>query len=78
MLNKQLGVGGGGKRLHCVASGILVLGPGVKLVPSAMEARSLNLWTTGEVLITDFTVFYEFICIFHLSIISMFYSLLLG
>lgn len=61
-----------------MASGILVLGPGVKLVPSAMEARSPNLWTTGEVLINDFTVFYELIYIFYLSIISMSYSLLLG
>ena len=61
-----------------MASGILVLGPGVKLMPSAMEARSLNLWTTGEVLINDFTVFYELIYIFYLSIISNSYSLLLG
>lgn len=74
MLSKQWGGGG----LHCVASGILVLGPGVKHVPSTIEAQSLNLLTTVEVLISDFTVFYERICIFYLSIISKFYSLLLG
>ena len=34
---------------YCVACGILVPGSGIKLVPSAVEARSLNHWTAREV-----------------------------
>ena len=35
--------------LHCPTCGILVPGPGIKLSPSALEAQSLNHWTTREV-----------------------------
>ena len=28
-----------------------LLGPGIKSAPPAVEVQSLNLWTTGEVLI---------------------------
>ena len=32
-----------------MACGILVPQPGIKLMPPALEAHSLNLWTTREV-----------------------------
>ena len=35
--------------LCCVACEILVLGPGLVLVPPALEMQGLNLWTAGEV-----------------------------
>ena len=34
---------------HCSACGILVPRPGIEPVPPAVEARSLNHWTTREV-----------------------------
>ena len=34
---------------HCVACGILVPQPGTKPAPPAVEAQSLNHWTTREV-----------------------------
>ena len=37
--------------LHLAAFGILVSQLGIKLTPPAVEAHSLNHWTTGEVLI---------------------------
>ena len=36
-----------GRPCH-VACGILVPGPGIKLVPSAVKALSLNCWTARE------------------------------
>ena len=33
----------------CMACGILVAGPGIKPAPPAVEAQSLNPWTTREV-----------------------------
>ena len=35
--------------LHCMACSILVPQPGIKPVPPALEAQSLNHWTTREV-----------------------------
>ena len=35
--------------LHSVACGILVPQPGIKPVPSALGAQSLNHWTAREV-----------------------------
>ena len=37
--------------LHLAAFGILVSQLGIKLTPPAVEAHSLNHWTTREVLI---------------------------
>ena len=36
--------------LHHAACGILLLKPGIKLMPPALEAQILNHWTTREVL----------------------------
>ena len=36
--------------LHCMACGILVPPPGIEPTPPVVEARSLNHWTTREVL----------------------------
>ena len=33
---------------HCVAYGILVPQPGIKLGPSAVKAQRLNHWTSGK------------------------------
>ena len=35
--------------LHCTACGILVPQPGIKPAPPALEAQSLNHWTTREI-----------------------------
>ena len=40
--------------LHYVACGILVPRPGIKPTPPALEAWSLNHWTTREVLNSAF------------------------
>ena len=42
---------------HHVARGILVPGPGIKLMPPALEAQSLNHWTTREVPFTSINSF---------------------
>ena len=37
-----------------VACGVLVPQPGIRLLPPALEARSLNNWTTREALMLTF------------------------
>ena len=34
---------------HQAAHGILVLGPGIKFMPPAVDMQNLNHWTTSEV-----------------------------
>jgi len=49
-----------GRPCH-VACGILVLQPGIKPSPPALEVWSLNHWTTGEVLTF---IFLMFVCVY--------------
>ena len=44
----------------CIAFGILIPQPGIKPVPLALEARSLNHWTAREVLECYFNIEFKF------------------
>ena len=59
--------------LHCMAYGILVPGPGIEPVSPAVDARSLNHWTTKEVL--AFCFFFQMV-MFELTIRNIMICLL--
>ena len=54
----------------------MVTQPGIEPMPTAMEARSLNPWTTREIRSTIFTFY--FILIFFKSLLIYFFLAALG